>query len=214
MDDALCRRLARELASTVVAVDYRLAPKFPYPIALQDCYDALTWLASKNSAGVSKPIAVAGASAGGGLAAALALLARDRGEIDLSAQVLIYPMLDDRSAQQPDPDRALRRMWNNTSGRIGWKAYLGDADPTIAVPARRLNLTGVAPAWIGVGSLDVLHPESVEYAARLGDSDVACELVVVPGAFHGFDAVAPKTAVAQSFWIAQRDWLRQLLWME
>jgi acetyl esterase/lipase len=159
----------------------------------------------------SARIAVAGASAGGGLAAALALLARDRNEIRLAAQVLIYPMLDDRSADRPDPQRRHRRMWSNASSRLGWRAYLGDADPETAVPARQDDLSGLAPAWIGVGTVDVLHDESVAYARRLHAAGIRCDVEVVPGAFHGFDAVARKSAIAQRFFASQCDFLRHTL---
>jgi acetyl esterase/lipase len=154
-------------------------------------------------------IAVAGASAGGGLAAALAQLAHDRPEITLAAQVLVYPMLDDRTGQRPDLDRRNRRMWNNASNRLGWKAYLGTADPNSAVPARRDDLSGPPPAWIGVGALDVLHDEAVAYARRLRAAGVPCELEVVAGAFHGFDAMVPRTSVAQGFVASQHAVLRR-----
>ncbi|MEV3900815.1 alpha/beta hydrolase [Mycobacterium sp. NPDC050551] len=208
MDDGLCRRLSRELGATVAAVGYRLAPEHPYPVPLTDCYAALAWLAGHHAVDRTR-IAVAGASAGGGLAAALAQLAHDRAEIALAAQILRYPMLDDRSARRPDPHRRHRRMWSRQSNLFGWQSYLGDADPVTAVPARRDDLTGLPPAWIGVGTLDILHDEAVRYASRLRRAGVRCELEVVPGAFHGFDAVAPKTSVAQRFHLSQLEVLRR-----
>jgi acetyl esterase/lipase len=209
-DDALCRRFARELGITVAAVDYRLAPAHPYPAPLEDCYAALLSLAGMPTVDESR-IAIAGASAGGGLAAALALLARDRREIALAAQLLLYPMLDDRTADRPDPDARHRRLWNNTSNRLGWNAYLGDADPDVAVPARRRDFSGLPMTWIGVGTLDILYDEAVTYAHRLRAADVPCKLEAVPGAFHGFDAVAPKTGVAARFFGSQCDLLRAAL---
>lgn len=210
MDDAWCRRLAAELDTTVVAVDYRLAPAYPYPAPLLDCYEALLWLADLPGLDRAR-IAIAGASAGGGLAAALALLARDRGEVEVAAQVLVYPMLDDRSAHRADPAPAHRRLWNNTSGRLGWRAYLGDADPEIAVPARRRSLDRLPPTWIGVGTLDVLLAESVEYAIRLRAAGIPCELQMVEGAFHGFDVVVPRSRVARDFTRNQFEYLRAAL---
>lgn len=210
MDDRWCRQQARELGTTVVAVDYRLAPTDPFPTPLHDCYDALRWLAAQSTIDPAR-IAVAGASAGGGLAAALALLARDRGEIALAAQVLVYPMLDDRTAERHDTNAAHRRLWNNSSNRLGWRAYLGGADPNIAVPARCVDLRGLPATWLGVGTLDILYDESTAYARRLQAAEVDCELKVVPGAFHGFDAVAPKTAVAADFLRSQLDFLRRRL---
>lgn len=210
MDDALCVRLAAETEATVAAVDYRLAPDHSFPAALDDCYEALAWLAGHPDVDPAR-LAVAGASAGGGLAAALALRVRDRGEIDLAAQLLVYPMLDDRTGLYADPFPATRRLWNAESNRLGWCAYLGDAAPDEVAPARRGDLSGLAPAWIGVGTLDVLHDEAVRYAHRLQAAGVRTELSTVPGAFHGFDAVAPKTVVARNFIRAQRVWLRDQL---
>jgi acetyl esterase/lipase len=210
MDDSWCRRQARELTTTVVAVDYRLAPAHPFPVPLHDCYDALRWLAAQPTIDPAR-IAVAGASAGGGLAAALALLARDRGEISLAAQVLVYPMLDDRTAERHDSEAAHRRLWNNSSNRLGWRAYLNGADPTAAVPARCVDLSRLPATWLGVGTLDVLYGESTAYAHRLQAAEVVCELKTVPGAFHGFDAVAPKTAVTADFLRSQREFLHSTL---
>lgn len=210
MDDGWCRRLTRELETTVVAVDYGLAPSHPFPAPLDDCYDALRWTATQPAIDSAR-IAVAGASAGGGLAAALALLARDRAEIALAAQVLVYPMLDDRTADRHDADAAHRRLWNNSSNRLGWSAYLGGADPSTAVPARRVDLRGLPATWVGVGTLDVLYAESMAYAHRLRAAEVNCELKVVSGGFHGFDAVAPKTAVTADFLRSQREFLHRAL---
>jgi acetyl esterase/lipase len=208
MDDKHCRRLADELGATIAAVEYRLAPEHPYPAAIDDCLGALKRLAHEPTVD-SRRIAVAGASAGGGLAAAVAQQAHDRSEIALAAQVLVYPMLDDRTGSSPDPSYRNRRLWNSSSNRLGWQAYLGAASATTAAPSRRGDLTGLPPAWIGVGTLDILHDEAVDYAKRLAAADVPCKLEVVPGAFHGFDAAAPKTALAQSFFASQLAFLRR-----
>lgn len=206
-DDVLCRRFARELGATVASVDYRLAPEHPYPAPVEDCYSALTWLAALPSVDPAR-VAVGGASAGGGLAAALALLTRDRGRIDLAAQLLVYPMIDDRTVSRTDLDNPGHRLWNQSSNRFGWRAYLGDADPQVAVPARREDLAGLPPAWIGVGTLDLFHDEDLAYAERLRDAGVPCEVLVVDGAFHGFDGIAPKADVSQSFFASQCELLR------
>ena len=147
-DDVLCRRYARELGATVVSVDYRLAPEHPYPAALEDCYSALTWLAALPSVDPAR-VAIGGASAGGGLAAALGLLARDRGELAPAAQLLVYPMLDDRTVDREGLDNAGLRLWNQSSNKFGWSAYLGDADPEVAVPARHEDLSGLPPRGWG-----------------------------------------------------------------
>ena len=206
-DDDLCRRFAEKLGATVAAVNYRLAPQHPYPVPLEDCYAALSWLTGLPSVDPDR-VAIGGASAGGGLAAALALLTRDRGEIPLVAQLLVYPMLDDRTVGRADLDNPGHRLWNQTSNRFGWQAYLGDADPNVAVPARRDDLAGLPPAWVGVGTLDLFHDEDLAYAQRLQDAGVSCEVTVVPGAFHGFDGIAPNADVSQRFFASQCALLR------
>ncbi|SCX30732.1 Acetyl esterase/lipase [Mycolicibacterium fluoranthenivorans] len=206
-DDKLCRRYAGELGATVAAVQYRLAPQNPYPAGLDDCYAALTWLAQLPTVDPSR-LAIGGASAGGGMAAALALLARDRGEVPLAAQVLVYPMLDDRTVG-PEFDDPGHRLWTQGSNGFGWRAYLGGADPEVAVPARNPDLSGLPPAWIGVGTHDLFHDEDLAYAQRLREAGVPVEVEVVAGAFHGFDAIAPKTAVSQDFIGSQIATLRR-----
>lgn len=199
-DDRLCRRFSAELGVTVASVDYRLAPQHPYPAALEDCWAALTLLAELPGVDPAR-IAIGGASAGGGLAAALAQLAVDRAEVSPVLQLLVYPMLDDRSAALP-PNRSYR-LWNPRSNHFGWTSYLGDADPQVAVPARRADLSGLAPAWIGVGTLDLFYDEDLVYAERLREAGVPCAVETVSGAFHGFDQLVPKAAVSQSFFASQ-----------
>jgi acetyl esterase/lipase len=207
-DDRLCRRFARELGITVAAVDYRLAPEHPYPASLEDCYSALTWLAALPAVDPAR-VAIGGASAGGGLAAALALLARDRGEVTPTLQLLAYPMLDDRTGAGPDNPNY--RLWGPKSNRFGWAAYLGGADPQVAVPARRDDLSGLPPAWIGVGTHDLFHDEDLAYAERLTQAGVPCQVQVIDGAFHGFDQVVPKAAVSRAFFANQCASLRAAL---
>ena len=206
-DDALCRYYAETLGAVVVAVDYRLAPEAPFPAPLDDCYDALTWLARQPDVDAAR-IAVGGASAGGGLAAAVALLAHERGEVQLAYQLLAYPMLDDRTANRTDIDERNFRLWNNKANRFGWQSYTGhppgSPDVTgLAAPARYENLSGLPPTWIGVGTLDLFHDEDVAYADRLRAAGVECALAEVEGAFHGFDLIRPKAGVAQAFRSAQ-----------
>ena len=207
-DDALCRRFSNKLGITVAAVDYRLAPEYPYPAPLEDCYEALAWLAGLPAVDSAR-VAIGGASAGGGLAAALALLARDRGEITPVFQLLAYPMLDDRSSQTAaNPNY---RLWSPSSNQFGWTAYLGDADPQVAVPGRREDLSGLAPAWIGVGTHDLFHDEDLAYAERLNSAGVPCQVDIVAGAFHGFDQFVPKAQVSRGFFNSQCDSLRGAL---
>ena len=207
-DDRLCRRFATALGITVASVEYRLAPEHPYPAPLDDCYSALRWLAALPAVAPNR-IAIGGASAGGGLAAALALLARDRGEIAPAFQLLTYPMLDDRSSAAPLDRR--HRLWDTRANRFGWRAYLGDADPALAVPGRRIDLTGLAPAWIGVGTHDLFHDEDLDYAERLTAAGVPCQVELVPGASHGFDLMVPKAQVSQRFFATQCAALRAAL---
>ena len=203
---------ARELGIAVVSVDYRLAPQSPAPAAVEDCYAVVEWLVANAAELAIAPrrIALGGASAGGGLAAATALVAHDRGRILPAFQLLVYPMLDDRTVLRTDLDTRHARFWRPGSNRYAWSAYLGEeaggADVShYAAPARRTDLSGLPPAWIGVGTLDLFHSEDVHYAERLRRAGVPVELVVVEGAFHGFDVLFAKKPVSRRFWEAQRD---------
>lgn len=202
-DDALCRQIADELDAIVVAPVYRLAPENAFPAALEDAYAALAWLAKRDDVDASR-IAVAGASAGGGLAAQVALHARDRGEIRLAAQILVYPMLDDRTVLRTDLDERAFRLWDNRANRIGWSSYLGHAAGAaeaseVAVPSRNEDLRDLPPAWIGVGDLDLFRDEDMAYADRLRAAGISCETLVVEGVFHGFDGVVPGAAATKRF---------------
>jgi acetyl esterase/lipase len=206
-DDAICRRFAQDLGIIVAAVDYRLAPDQTFPVPLHDCHDALVWLAQQPDVDSTR-IAVGGASAGGGLAAALALLAHERGEVRLAFQLLTYPMLDDRTANRLDVDERNLRLWNVKANRFGWQSYLGHPAggagvSGLAAPARFDDLSQLPPAWIGVGTLDLFHDEDVAYADRLNAAGVPCALNLVEGAFHGFDLIRPKAGVSQAFRSAQ-----------
>jgi acetyl esterase/lipase len=202
-DDRACRRFADRLGIAVASVEYQLAPEHPFPVPLHDCAAALRWLAGQPYVDPER-IAVGGASAGGGLAAALALLTRDRDEVRPVLQLLSYPMLDDRTARRADVDQRCVRTWNQNSNRFAWRSYLGpawDADdvPPLAAPARAADLSGLPPAWIGVGTCDLFHDEDVAHAARLRDAGVPCTLHVVPGAYHLFDDVEPWAGVSRDF---------------
>lgn len=217
-DDRTNIAFARELGITVAAVRYRLGPDHPAPAAVEDAYAALCGLAERAGdlhIDVDR-IAIGGASAGGGIAAALALLAHDRAEIRPVFQLLLYPMLDDRTTTRTDLDTLKVRVWTPKSNRYGWSSYLGDAvaGPGVspyAAAARREDLTGLPPAWIGVGTLDLFHDEDAEYARRLSDSGVPCDLDVIPGAFHGFDLVFPKAEISREFWRRQARALKRAL---
>lgn len=192
VDHRWCSRLARELGVVVVAPAYRLAPEHPFPAALDDAYAALVWARTL----ADGPLMVGGSSAGGGLAASLAQLARDRGGPPIARQVLQYPMLDDRTALRRDHDGRGRVGWSPRSNRFGWTCYLGRAPgehaPAYAAAARMADLAGLPPAWIGVGERDLFHDEDVAYAGRLADAGVPCTLRVVPRMHHGADAMADR----------------------
>jgi acetyl esterase/lipase len=210
MDEWRCVGYAREAGITVVSVDYRLAPKHPFPAGLMDCYDALLWVdASSAELGIDRGrIAVGGASAGGGLAAALAQMAHDRQMLTPVFQLLVYPMMDDRTALRMDLDDSDNITWNQENNRYGWESYLGqkcgsETLPAYSVPSRREDLSGLPPAWIGVGSLDIFHDEDVDYGNRLKAHGVDCTTHLTPGAFHGFDVFDQNIGIVREFWNSQ-----------
>lgn len=217
-DEASSTAFARDLGIVVASVDYRLAPEHPSPAAVEDAYAAFTWLVH-NARKLNidpKRIVVGGVSAGAGLAAALAQFAHDNGSARPAFQLLVYPMLDDRTVTRTDLDARHARMWSPASNLYAWSSYLGHAPgladaPAYAAPARRLDVRGLPPAWLGVGTLDLFHDEGVEYAGRLNSSGVECELYVVPGAFHGFDVAFAKAEVTREFRAEQVRALREAL---
>jgi len=216
MNDRSCIQFVREAGIVVVSVDYRCAPRHAFPVALEEGYAALQWVHSRGrQLGMDNRIAVGGASAGGGLAAALAQVAYDRKEISIQGQILVYPMLDDRTVLRTDIEHGFM-TWGQASNRFGWESYLNarcgsDDLPAYAVPARRADLSGLPPAWVGVGTLDLFHDEDVTYAQRLKASGVECELHIVPGVFHGFDVVTQKAAVVREFQRSQLAALKKYL---
>ncbi len=209
--DSVCRRYAADTQTTIVAIEYRRAPEVTGTTPAEDCYAGLEWTHANASLLGLDParVAVAGDSGGGGLAAAVALLARDRGGPPLSAQILIYPMLDDRNTV-PDPALAPLATWTYDDNITGWRALLGDqqgeADVSpYASPARATDLTGLPPTYIDVGGLDIFRDECVTYAARLVKAGVEVEFHLHPGANHAFEIYAPAADVSQR---AVRDRLR------
>ena len=209
---------AEEFGLVVVSVEYRLAPETPHPGPINDCYAGLTWTAAHAEELGFDParMIVAGGSAGGGLAAALALMARDKGGPALAGQMLIYPMLDDRNDTYSSRQMAGRGIWDATANNTGWTALLGDArgGPDVspyAAPARETNLAGLPPAFIDVGSAETFRDEDVAYATRIWQCGGVAELHVYPGCFHGFDAMVPQAAISQEARAARVRWLHRLL---
>jgi acetyl esterase/lipase len=205
MSDARNALLAKQLDCVIVSVDYRLAPETPFPGPVEDCYAALKWLhANAAELGVDAGrIAIGGESAGGGLAAALGLLARDRGEIPVVFQWLHFPMLDDRTVLRETSPSLGEFVWTQASNRFGWTALLGrepggEGISPYAVPARAERLAGLPPTFLHVGALDLFLAENLEYARRLASEGVPVELHVYPGAFHGFSLFEQSRVAKQS----------------
>jgi len=217
-----CIQFARELGVVVVSVDYRLAPETPFPGGLEDCYAALCWArdnAQVLNIDISK-IAVLGMSAGGGLAAATSLLARDRGGPELCFQFLGIPELDDRLKTPSMEQFTDTPMWNQPSAVLSWEAYLGDQYqrgagdvPAYAAPARAESLAGLPPAYVNTMEFDPLRDEGIEYALRLMQAGVATELHSYPGTFHGSSLFA-HTAISKRQSAEQITVLRRALQLE
>jgi len=197
------RATALAVGCKVVSVDYRLAPETRWPGALEDCYAALCWMAD-NAADLgidASKIAIAGESAGGGHAAALAIHARNKGGPKICLQVLDAPMLDDRTGSTNDPHRhAGEFVWTPDKNVFGWQALLGvtPGGPDVReemAPARTLDLAGLPPTFISVGALDLFLEEDLEFIRRLTRAGVPAELYVIPGAYHGFGAAGPSPQV-------------------
>lgn len=203
MFDGTVARYVSASGTPMLSVDYRLAPEHPHPTPVEDVYAALVWLHEHAAElGVDPArIGVFGDSAGGGLAAAVSILARDRGGPAIAKQVLVMPMLDDRTVH-PDPELAPFAVWTWDDNRTGWQALLGAAaggpdTPAHAAPARVTELRGLPPAYIEVGQLDIFRDEDLTYALRLGGAGVPVEFHLHPGVPHEFDFIAFDTAVAR-----------------
>lgn len=207
MEDARLDAWCRRISCVGVSVEYRLAPEAPYPGALEDCYRGLQWVHEQGpEIGVDRDrIGLVGTSAGGGLAAALALYVRDMDQIPILFQLLVYPMLDDR--QITPSSRWEVPVWPPTANRFGWECYLGDLHgkkdiPTYAAPARADDLRGLPPAYVMVGTEDGFVDENIDYAQRLNRAGVVTELHVYAGAPHGFDSLFASAAISRR---ARRD---------
>lgn len=206
VDDGICEKFVLDANCVVVSVDYRLAPEHPYPAAIEDCYAGLKWMAENADALKidASRIGIAGPSAGGGLTAALALLARDRGGPQIRFQMPLYPMIDDRndtfSSHEITTD-SFQRVWNRELNIVAWKMYLGDTDPEkvpqYAASARAKDLSGLPPAYTCVGQLDPFRDETIDYVKRLAQAGVPVEFHLYPGCFHGFDAYSSDAEISR-----------------
>ena len=209
---------SRNLGVVVISVDYRLAPEHRHPVPVEDCYAGFVWTGDHAEQLNVDParIIVHGVSAGGGLAAAVTLLARDRGGPRPSHQILQSPMLDDRCEAPSTYELDGEGVWDRTSNLTGWAALLGcssgTADvPPYAAPARATDLADLPDAYVDVGQLEIFRDETIEYAARLARARVAVELHVWPGACHGFDRVAPAAEISRRAATALSEFLAQAI---
>lgn len=216
MDDQFCGDTAKQLGVTIVSVDYRLAPKHPFPAAHEDVYAAWTWLLDHLAAlGIDRDrLVIGGQSAGGGLAAGLVQHLKDDGQ-PVAGQWLWTPMLDDRTALRTELDPVDHLVWNNVANRYGWGSYLraihGPTPPPYAVPARREDLTGLPATWIYASDIELFHDEVVDYATRLTAAGVETTLDIVPGVPHAVEATASDTQAAVRILAKGRAWLAERL---
>ncbi|WP_222853337.1 alpha/beta hydrolase [Fodinicola acaciae] len=210
--------LVLELGVVAVNVEYRLAPEHPHPAPVEDCYAGLVWTAkTAGELGIDPDrIVVMGGSAGGGLSAAVALMARDRGGPALAGQLLLCPMIDDTNTSVASHQYAGLGPWPREANLAGWRSLLGDAVGTDAVspyaaPSRASDLSGLPPAFIEVGSAEPFRDEDTAYALRIWATGGQAELHVWSGAFHGFDMYAPEWPISRAALDTRDSWLRRIL---
>ena len=206
--------LCETIQSIVVSVEYRLAPENPYPAQVQDCYEALVWM-SKNASELgldTDRLAIVGGSAGGGLAIATALMARDQEFPNLSFQMANYPMIDDRNETPSSKEITDVGIWDRKANIEAWDWYLGgkNADE-YAAPARAIDLSGLPPTFIDVGELDLFRDEDIEFAKRLLQAGVTTELHVYPGAYHASESFAPEAELSKQIWTKRIEALKRAL---
>ncbi|MCH2409520.1 alpha/beta hydrolase [Myxococcota bacterium] len=217
-DDELCMGRAARLKIPVASVEYRLAPEYPFPAPLEDCYAGLKWFCKEaDSFGIDpNRIAIGGASAGGGLAAGLALLVRDRSEIKIAFQLLVYPMIDDRNQTESSQRILDPRLWNRQANILGWNAYLNgtageEGVSPYAAPARATDLEGLPPTYINVGDLDLFLDENIDYARKLLSAGVPTEIHVYPGAFHGSNMFVSRSSLSKRWRDDEQEALKRAL---
>lgn len=201
-DDNLCQTFAEAAGCIVFSPDYRLAPEHPFPAGLEDCYATLVWIHEQaESFGIDRErVAIAGASAGGGLTAALALLARDRGGPHICFQMPLYPMIDDRNTTPSSHEITHPAVWNRNNNVAAWAMYLGkegaeEVSP-YAAPSRAENLAGLPPTYTCVGQLDPFRDETMDYVMRLAQAGVDVEFHLYPGGYHAFEVAVPDAEIS------------------
>jgi len=208
----------KELDAVLVTVEYRLAPEHPYPAATNDCYAGLMWVAANaQKLGVNLArLILAGHSAGGGLAAALALIVRDRGGPEILAQCLIYPMLDDRMETVSSKQFMNEGTWMGVNNIKAWDWYIpglrGSSNvPIYAAPSRASDLAGLPQTWLDVGGAELFRDENSEYAAKLAACGVPVEFHVWPGSWHSSDIMAPDSLLSKSTNATRLAWFNRIL---
>ncbi len=213
-EDAVATAVCEHVDAVVVSVEYRLAPEHPYPAPAEDCYAGLVWMA-RNAAGLGVDpdrLAVYGGSAGGGLTIAMSMLARDRGGPAIRFQMPIYPMIDDRNETPSSHEITDIGLWDRAGNIEAWKWYLGDGKPDqYAAPARAEDLSGLPPAFIDVGTVDMFRDEDIAFATRLMQAGIPTELHVYPGAYHAAEVFAPEAPLSQLIWARRFEALRRAL---
>lgn len=213
-EDAMCERFVKEANCVVISPNYRLAPEHPFPAAIEDCYAALVWMY-----GVSgelhideSRIAIGGGSAGGGLTAALALLARDRGGPSVCFQMPLYPMIDDRNVTSSSYEITDPAVWNRANNLAAWKMYLGKQEEEeispFAAPSRATDLSGLPPTYTCVGQLDPFRDETIDFVRRLAGAGVDVEFQLYPGGYHAFEHVVPNAEISL---LAKNGYIRALV---
>jgi acetyl esterase/lipase len=211
-EDAVATQICERVDAVVVSVEYRLAPEYPYPAPVQDCYAGLVWMARNAGELRFDPdrLAVYGGSAGGGLTIATSMLARDRGFPALRFQMPIYPMIDDRNETPSSHEITDIGLWDRAGNIEAWKWYLGDGKPDqYAAPARAEDLTGLPPTFIDVGTVDLFRDEDITFAMRLMQAGVPTELHVNPGAYHAAEVFAPECELSGVIWARRIEALRR-----
>jgi acetyl esterase/lipase len=218
INDRDCALYAKKLNLTVVSVEYRLAPKHPFPAASDDCFAAWQWfLNHADELGVSPHrIVISGQSAGGGLAAGLVQRIHDAGGIQPAGQALFCPMLDDRTATRTELDSLKHRLWSNKNNRGAWRYYLNqepglESVPAYAAPARREDLSNLPPTWMAVGDIDLFFDENQQYAKRLQEAGVDCEFRIAPGGPHGFEGLVPDADISKNILQSNNQFLSKIL---
>lgn len=201
--DFRCQYYAHEANCVVVNVGHRLAPENPYPAPIEDCYTALVWMRdSAEELGIDvDKIAVFGQSSGGGMVAALSLLARDRGGPKICLQLPLYPMLDHRNTTPSSYEVVDARIWNRQKNIFAWGAYLGDLAeeevPPYASASRATDYSNLPPTFTFIGTIDTFRDETIEYVNKLTQAQVPVEFQLYPGCFHGFDLIVPNAQVSK-----------------